>query len=89
MRASTSFIDPVWHDLARCESRGDWHINTGNGFTGGLQFVDSTWLANGGGVFAPSAYLATPAQQVIVAQRVHAQVGFSAWPACAAALGLA
>lgn len=79
----------VWHNLAHCESRGNWHINTGNGFTGGLQFLDSTWLANSGGEFAPSAYLATPEQQIIVAERLRASVGgFSHWPACAAALGL-
>jgi hypothetical protein len=79
----------VWHALADCESRGHWHINTGNGFTGGLQFLDSTWLANGGAEFAPSAYLATPEQQIIVGERLRASVGgFSHWPACAAALGL-
>lgn len=87
-RASVALVDPVWHDLAHCESRGQWHINSGNGFTGGLQFLDSTWLANGGGAFAPSAHLATPAQQVVVAERLRAQAGFSPWPACAAALGL-
>jgi hypothetical protein len=79
----------VWHDLAHCESRGNWHINSGNGFTGGLQFLDSTWIANGGGEFAPSAYLATPEQQIIVAERLRDHVGgFSHWPACAAALNL-
>ena len=79
----------VWRDLAHCESRGNWDINSGNGFTGGLQFLDSTWLANGGGEFAPSAYLATPEQQIIVAERLRDHVGgFSHWPACAAALGL-
>ena len=87
--ATLEVIDPVWHQLAHCESRGQWHINAGNGFTGGLQFLDSTWLANGGGAFAPSAYLATPEQQVVVAERLYQQVGdFSPWPACAAALGL-
>ncbi|MGQ0802648.1 MAG: transglycosylase family protein [Actinomycetota bacterium] len=79
----------VWHKLAHCESRGNWHINSGNGFTGGLQFLDSTWLANGGGEFAPSAYLAMPEQQIVVAERLRDHVGgFSHWPACAAALGL-
>ena len=82
-------MSAVWHDLADCESRGNWHINSGNGFTGGLQFLDSTWLANGGAEFAPSAYLATPEQQITVAKRLRATVGgFSHWPACAAALGL-
>jgi hypothetical protein len=82
-------VSAVWHDLAHCESRGHWHINNGNGFTGGLQFLDSTWLANGGDEFAPSAYLATPEQQIIVAERLRDHVGgFSHWPACAAALEL-
>jgi hypothetical protein len=82
--------DPVWDTLAHCESRGQWQINTGNGFTGGLQFLDSTWHANGGGEFASSAYLAAREQQIVVAERLRAEAaGYSHWPTCAFALGLA
>ena len=86
---AASRTDPVWDRLAHCESRGQWQLNTGNGFTGGLQFLDSTWRANGGDEFAPSAYLATRAEQIVVAERLRTEVGgYSHWPACALALGL-
>jgi uncharacterized protein YabE (DUF348 family) len=79
----------VWDALARCESGGNWAINTGNGYTGGLQFLTSTWLSNGGGAFAPAAYLATREEQIVVATRVrNASGGYGAWPGCAASLGL-
>ncbi|CAB0791890.1 hypothetical protein FRC0206_00875 [Corynebacterium diphtheriae] len=78
----------VWDQLAHCESGGNWSINTGNGFTGGLQFVDSTWLGLGGGVYAPQAYLATREQQIAIAEKVLAAQGWGAWPACTAKLGL-
>ncbi|CAB0500647.1 resuscitation-promoting factor [Corynebacterium diphtheriae] len=78
----------VWDQLAQCESGGNWSINTGNGFTGGLQFVDSTWLGLGGGVYAPQAYLATREQQIAIAEKVLAVQGWGAWPACTAKLGL-
>nr|WP_199319894.1 resuscitation-promoting factor [Corynebacterium diphtheriae] len=78
----------VWDQLAQCESGGNWSINTGNGFTGGLQFVDSTWLGLGGGVYAPQAYLATREQQIAIAEKVLAAQGWGAWPACTAKLGL-
>lgn len=88
--SAASRTDPVWDTLAHCESRGQWQINTGNGFTGGLQFLDSTWHANGGSEFASSAYLATREQQIVVAERLRAEVGgYSPWPVCAFALGLA
>ena len=70
----------VWYAIAQCESGGNWHINTGNGFYGGLQFMTSTWLAYGGGRYAPRADLATPAQQVAVAS----QMSYSHWPVCGA-----
>ena len=75
-----------WHSVAMCESSlgtgaPQWHINTGNGFYGGLQFLTSTWLAYGGGRFAPRADQATPAQQVTVASRTS----LSHWPICGAA----
>jgi len=73
-----------WSAVAACESGGNWSINTGNGFYGGLQFTQGTWLANGGGQYASSANLATPAQQMAVANRVLASQGIGAWPVCGA-----
>lgn len=78
----------VWDALAQCESGGNWAINTGNGFTGGLQFVTSTWLAYGGGQYAPIAAQATREQQIAIATKVQAASGWGAWPACTAKLGL-
>lgn len=78
----------VWDILAQCESGGKWAINTGNGFTGGLQFVDSTWLGFGGGQYAPQAYLASREEQIAIAQKVQAAQGWGAWPACTAKLGI-
>jgi LysM repeat protein len=73
-----------WAAIAACESGGNWSANTGNGFYGGLQFTQQTWLAYGGGQYAASANLATPAQQMAVAQRVVAGQGIGAWPVCGA-----
>ena len=73
-----------WAAIAACESGGNWSANTGNGFYGGLQFTEQTWLAYGGGQYAASANLATPAQQMAVAQRVLAGQGIGAWPVCGA-----
>jgi resuscitation-promoting factor RpfA len=78
----------VWDKLAMCESSGQWRINTGNGFFGGLQFHPDTWTGFGGGAFAPRADLATREQQIIVAERVLAKQGWGAWPACSRKLGL-
>ena len=78
----------VWDAIAQCESGGDWSINTGNGYSGGLQFAQGTWLGHGGGEFAPQAHLATREQQIAVAERVQASQGWGAWPACTAKLGL-
>lgn len=64
--------------IAQCESGGDWTYNGPSGFDGGLQFLPSTWIAAGGGEFAPYAYLATPQQQMTVADRLP----LSAWPVC-------
>ena len=74
--------------LARCESSGNWRINTGNGYYGGLQFSASTWRGFGGGAFAPRADLATKAQQIYVATKVQKVQGWNAWPACSRKLGL-
>jgi Transglycosylase-like domain/LysM domain len=71
-----------WSAIAACESGGNWAASTGNGFYGGLQFTEQTWLANGGGRYASSANLATAAQQIAVAQNVLASQGIGAWPVC-------
>ena len=78
----------VWDSIAQCESGGNWAINTGNGYYGGLQFAASTWSAYGGGQYAPTANLATREQQIAIAQKVQASQGWGAWPACTARLGI-
>jgi len=78
----------TWNRLAQCESGGNWHINTGNGYYGGLQFSASTWSSFGGGRFASRADLATREEQIIIAEKVLRSQGWGAWPACSAALGL-
>ena len=78
----------VWDDLARCESGGNWAINTGNGYYGGLQFSHGTWLGYGGGEFAEYPHEATREEQIIVAERLRAARGYAPWPACRAKLGL-
>jgi resuscitation-promoting factor RpfA len=78
----------VWDALAACESGGDWSIDTGNGYYGGLQFSSSTWQAYGGGEFASRADLASRDEQITVAERVRSDGGFGAWPTCAGRLGL-
>jgi LysM repeat protein len=75
----------TWDALAQCESGGNWATNTGNGYTGGLQFSNSTWAAYGG---TGSAAGASREQQIAVAEQVQASQGWGAWPACAAQLGL-
>jgi LysM repeat protein len=84
--ASTSSVGGgVWDRLAQCESGGNWGINTGNGYSGGLQFSQGTWAANGG---TGSAHNASRAEQIRVAERVRASQGWGAWPACSSKLGL-
>nr|WP_214651145.1 resuscitation-promoting factor [Brachybacterium halotolerans] len=78
----------VWDTIAQCESGGNWSINTGNGFKGGLQFTDQTWKAFGGGAYAPSADKASRAQQIAVAKKVQAAQGWGAWPGCTSKLGI-
>ena len=80
--------DSDWDRLAQCEAGGNWHINTGHGYQGGLQVNPQTWQANGGGQFAATADQATREQQIVVAERVLASQGWGAWPACSASLGL-
>ena len=78
-----------WDALAQCESGGNWAINTGNGYYGGLQFAHSTWLAYGGGQYASTANLASREQQIAIATKVRdAAGGYGPWPGCAAKLGL-
>ena len=79
--ASTS----TWDALAQCESSGNWAINTGNGYAGGLQFSPTTWAAFGG---TGSAADASREQQIAVAERVQASQGWGAWPSCSSKLGL-
>ena len=78
----------VWDRLAQCESGGNWAINTGNGYYGGLQFDYGTWHAHGGGAYAEYAHQATREQQIATAERLHAARGFQPWPACRVKLGL-
>ncbi|MEE2523278.1 transglycosylase family protein [Pseudarthrobacter sp. J64] len=75
----------TWDALAQCESGGNWSINTGNGYYGGLQFSASTWSAYGG---TGSASDASREQQIAVAENVLAGQGWGAWPSCSASLGL-
>lgn len=78
----------VWDALAQCESGGNWSINTGNGFAGGLQFHPQTWAAYGGTAYAPTADGASREQQIAVAEKVQAAQGWGAWPACTAQMGI-
>ncbi|ROQ59571.1 murein DD-endopeptidase MepM/ murein hydrolase activator NlpD [Streptomyces sp. 840.1] len=79
----------VWEKVAACESTGNWHINTGNGYFGGLQFTRSTWAAYGGAEYAPRADLASRDQQIAIAEKVLKGQGPGAWPVCSARAGLA
>ncbi|MEU4422724.1 transglycosylase family protein [Actinoplanes sp. NPDC024001] len=71
-----------WDAIARCESGGNWRINTGNGYYGGLQFSRSTWRAYGGTKFATTANRATKSEQILIAERVLRGQGIGAWPHC-------
>jgi hypothetical protein len=75
----------VWDRLAQCESGGNWSINTGNGYYGGLQFLASTWRANGG---SGLPHQNSREEQIRVAEHLRAQAGFAPWPACSRKLGL-
>jgi nucleoid-associated protein YgaU len=87
MAASASADSVNWTAIANCESSGNWAANTGNGFSGGLQFTESTWLAYGGGQYAQYAYQASESQQIAVAEKVLAGQGIGAWPVCGAHAG--
>ncbi|MFI9364650.1 transglycosylase family protein [Kitasatospora sp. NPDC053057] len=70
-----------WDQVAQCESSGNWSINTHNGYYGGLQFTQSTWLAYGGAQYAPYANQATKQQQILIGEKVLAGQGPTAWAA--------
>lgn len=74
-----------WDSLAQCESGGNWSINTGNGYYGGLQFSPSSWSAAGG---SGMPHQASKAEQIRVAENLLSMQGWGAWPACSAKLGL-
>ena len=75
-----------WDTVASCESGGNWSINTGNGYYGGLQFSASTWAAYGGTAYASTANQASKSQQIAVAEKVLAAQGKGAWPTCGTGL---
>lgn len=78
----------TWKRLARCESGLRWHLNTHNGYYGGLQFSSATWRAFGGRKFAHNAHRASRAQQIRIAEKVRRSQGWGAWPACSRKIGL-
>ncbi|MFK0180310.1 transglycosylase family protein [Streptomyces xanthochromogenes] len=85
--ADAASVD-VWNKVAACESTSNWHINTGNGFYGGLQFTQSTWEAYGGRQYAARADLASRDQQIAIAEKVLKGQGPGAWPVCSGEAGL-
>ncbi|MFE9116561.1 transglycosylase family protein [Streptomyces sp. NPDC007172] len=85
--ADAASVD-VWNKVAACESTNNWHINTGNGFYGGLQFTQSTWEAYGGRQYAARADLASRDQQIAIAEKVLKGQGPGAWPVCSGEAGL-
>ncbi|MFE6686099.1 transglycosylase family protein [Streptomyces sp. NPDC057743] len=85
--AGTAAADPPptgtdWDQIAACESSGDWHSNTGNGYHGGLQISPSTWRAYGGHRYAPRADLATRDEQIAIGERIAQDRGLAPWPNC-------
>lgn len=83
--ANATTSTSTWDALAQCESGGNWATNTGNGYSGGLQFSPTTWAAYGG---TGSAADASREQQIAVAEQVQASQGWGAWPSCSSQLGL-
>ncbi|RVW06304.1 resuscitation-promoting factor [Rhodococcus spongiicola] len=78
----------TWDALAQCEAGGNWSINTGNGYYGGVQFNQGTWERQGGLKYAPRADLATREEQIAIATRTQQTQGWGAWPSCSSRLGL-
>ncbi|MFC7220725.1 transglycosylase family protein [Streptomyces polyrhachis] len=85
--AAAAPID-TWEKVARCESGGNWAINTGNGYFGGVQFSRSSWAAAGGHRYASRADLASKHEQIAVAERLLRMQGPGAWPNCGPRAGL-
>ena len=81
------FNGDVWDALSRCEAGGNWAINTGNGYYGGVQFDQNTWERNGGLRFAPRADLASREEQIAVAEVTRDRQGWGAWPVCSRRAG--
>lgn len=84
----TSVTSSAWDRIAECESGGDWSINTGNSYFGGVQFLKTSWDAMGGQEFAAYPHHASKAEQIIVAERLLEVQGWGAWPVCSAKAGL-
>ena len=82
--AANAASDSTWDALAQCESGGNWSINTGNGYYGGLQFSLTTWHSYGGTGYPHQASKAT---QIAIGKKVQAAKGWNAWPGCARSLG--
>jgi hypothetical protein len=87
-RAAAAVEGKTWDRLARCESGGNWAINSGNGYYGGLQFDLATWSAYGGMKYAARPDLATREEQITVGEALYAKRGFQPWPSCRAKLHL-
>jgi len=88
-----TYVPPVrngatWDALSACESGGNWAINTGNGFYGGVQFNQSTWERHGGLRYARRADLATREEQIAIAEVTRAVQGWGAWPVCSVRAGV-
>jgi uncharacterized protein YabE (DUF348 family) len=77
----------AWDALAKCEAGGNWAINSGNGFYGGVQFDQNTWERNGGLRYAARADLATREEQIAIAEVTRARQGWGAWPVCSGRIG--
>jgi resuscitation-promoting factor RpfB len=79
----------VWDKLVQCEATGNWAMNSGNGYYGGLQFDKKTWDAFGGSQYAPYPHQASREQQIAIATKVRdSRGGYGAWPSCSSKLGL-
>jgi hypothetical protein len=85
---ASATTESQWDRVARCEASGNWHINTGNGYSGGLQIKHSTWRGFGGRQFASIASQASKAEQIVVGERILAAQGWHAWPVCSKKAGL-